>query len=39
MRLIAVKIIDIKDLEDERENEHVETDFMPTNTGTSVPFS
>lgn len=39
MRLVAVKIIDIKDLEDEQENEHVEADFIPANTGTSVPFS
>lgn len=39
MRLVAVKIIDIKDLEDEQENEHVEADFIPANVGTSVPFS
>lgn len=39
MRLVAVKIIDIKDLEDEQENEHVEADFIPADTGTSVPFS
>jgi hypothetical protein len=39
MRLVAVKIIDIKDLEDEQENEHVEADFIPANMGTSVPFS
>lgn len=39
MRLVAVKIIDIKYLEDEQENEHVEADFIPANTGTSVPFS
>lgn len=39
MRLVAVKIIDIKDLEDEQENEHVEADFIPANTRTSVPFS
>lgn len=39
MRLVAVKIIDIKDIEDEQENEHVEADFIPANTGTSVPFS
>ena len=39
MRLVAVKIIDIKDLGDEQENEHVEADFIPANTGTSVPFS
>lgn len=39
MRLVAVKIINIKDLEDEQENEHVEADFIPANTETSVPFS
>jgi len=39
MRLVAVKIIDIKDLEDEQENEHVEADFIPADTGTSVLFS
>lgn len=39
MRLVAVKIIDIKGLEEEQENEHVETDFIPANVGTSVPFS
>lgn len=39
MRLVAVKIIDIKDLEEEQENEHVEADFIPANVGTSVPFS
>ena len=39
MRLVAVKIIDIKDLEEEQENEPAETDFIPASMGTSVPFS
>ena len=39
MRLIAVKVVDIKDLENEQENEVIETGFMPTDTETNVPFS
>lgn len=39
MRLIAVKIVDIKNLENEQENEVVETGFLPTDAKTNVPFS
>lgn len=39
MRFIAVKIVDIKDLENEQENKSVEVDFIPADTGTNVPFS
>ena len=39
MRLIAVKIVDIKSLENEQENEVIETVFLPTNAETNVPFS
>ena len=39
MRLIAVKIVDIKSLENEQENEVIETGFLPTNAETNVPFS
>ena len=38
MRLIAVKIVDIS-LENEQENEVIETGFLPTNAETNVPFS
>lgn len=39
MRLIAVKVINIKDLESEQENGSVEADFAPASEGTNVPFS
>lgn len=39
MRLIAVKVINIKDLENEQENGSVEADFAPASEGTNVPFS
>ena len=39
MRLIAVKVIDIKDLENEKESGSVEADFTPASIGTNVPFS
>ena len=39
IRLIAVKIVDIKSLENEQENEVIETGFLPTNAETNVPFS
>lgn len=39
MRLIAVKVINIKDLENEKESGSVEADLTPTNEGANVPFS
>lgn len=39
MRLIAVKIVDIKNLENEQENEVIETGFLPADAETNVPFS
>ena len=39
MRLIAVKVVNIKSLENEQENEVIETGFLPTNAETNVPFS
>lgn len=39
MRLIAVKVINIRDLDNEQENGSVEADFAPAIEGTNVPFS
>lgn len=39
MRLIAVKVINIKDLENEQESEDVKSDFLPADVETNVPFS
>lgn len=39
MRFIAVKIVDLEELENEHQSDVIDGDFMPTEAGANLPFS